>query len=334
MTSTADIFPLPKALPLPSHVIDSSLLTNGVHTTSDRDDESTGILGGGGGGLLWLNNADGDRSSETPDNDESLGGALLTPIPWLRNGVVPSREDDSSGTHSSGDAGSEDEHDDILAIPPGGSISSPSSASSRAAAGLPLVSASPNHLVPEREDGAVTQGELIRQEQEAGVVPVGHSDADSRGMMLDDDEEDEEDDEELEDGEERDNESEVPHARGPGMLGAVDIGRVGGRDVELNLGNRGDDANAGRRGIRDAQDVLIGGRTDGEGVEGREDAMQLDGGVIQHQSGPAGAHLSTTTAEPEYHDQVDSEASGIDQNGQRISVGVEASLEDSVMQGD
>ena len=273
VTSTADIFPLPKALPLPSHVIDSSFLTNGLHTDTDSTEEgNNGALGAGGGGILWMNTAEADRDGNTFDTDESLGGALLTPIPWLKNGTVSSRTEDSSGTQSSAETGSEEEMEGFES--PLDSSGSLSPTSPRSAPAIAIANPASHPLVPEREDGAVTQGELIRQEQEAGVVPVGHSDADSRGMILDPEEEDGDDErDELEDTTDREPATEMPHARGPGVLGAVDVGKVDGKDVELNLSTGNRDPSRDSRQVRNAQDVLLGGDNQ-EPIS--TDAMEVD----------------------------------------------------------
>ena len=178
VSSTADIFPLPHAQPLPNNVIDSSLINGLVNG------DSNGL--GNGGGILWNNsNRDGALGS-----DESLGGALLTPIPWMVNRTVG--EDDGG----SPDLG-------LLGSDAGGEM-----------------------LVPEREDGAVTQGELIRMEQEAGIVPINQNRGPSRG---------EEGDEML------DEEAEEvgPHARGPDVVGVEDMGLQNGHGVELQLGRTG-----------------------------------------------------------------------------------------------
>lgn len=169
VTSTADIFPLPQAQSLPQGVLDGAL-TNGV---------TNGLGSGiGGGGILWTNS---DTRDVGLGSDESLGGALLTPIPWLKNGEI-------AGTTLS--------------------------------ASDPLEPVDPptNAFVPEREDGAVTQGELIRMEQEAGIVPAsqtiggGHVEAEGEGADT------------------------VPHARGPDVVGVEDMGLQDGKDVELQIG--------------------------------------------------------------------------------------------------
>jgi hypothetical protein len=148
------------------------------------------------------------------------------------------------------------ESDDLL----GGPIELPTSTAAMAINGNPLV--------PEREDGAVTQGELIRQEQEAGVVPVGHSSADSVGMAMED-----VDDE---------SEEEVPHARGPAVVGSVDVGMVNGKGMEVDIGNQGtrrSERQGVGRGVRDAQEVLRGGssgRMIAREVSSEADEMHVD----------------------------------------------------------
>jgi hypothetical protein len=188
VSSTADIFPLPHAQPLPGSVIDSTVtngLVNGVGS------------GTGGGGILWTNSDSRNGYDAGLGSDESLGGALLTPIPWLKNGVNNSSSTDMSSPRSD---------------PLGDQIE-----------------ADGNPMVPEREDGAVTQGELIRQEQEAGIVPVNQT-MGSRSSNMGG---------EAEDGELDDSES-MPHARGPDIVGAADIGLQGGRNMEVSIGGHAD----------------------------------------------------------------------------------------------
>ena len=172
VSSTADIFPLPHAQPLPTSVIDDGMV-NGVGS------------GKGGAGILWTNSSTNNAHDAGLGSDESLGGALLTPIPWLKDGV-----------------------DSMV-----GSISSPASDSR----GESITEDAPNPLVRHREDGAVTQGELIRQEQEAGIVPVNQGMGSSGPLGIDEEHE------------------ERPHARGPDTVNTVDTGLVDGKDVEIKI---------------------------------------------------------------------------------------------------
>lgn len=61
-----------------------------------------------------------------------------------------------------------------------------------------------------RMEGGVTQGELLRQEQRAGVVPVSQLEGNNRG-----------------DSDGLGEEDEVPHARGPEEIGMEDMGPQG-----------------------------------------------------------------------------------------------------------
>ena len=185
-----------------------------------------GVVNGGGGGILWRNDDTRPANGNSDlGSDESLGGALLTPIPWLRNrsgSAEPETGADGDTQLLSGD-------DDL-----GAAIIEAS----------PVVDQQQDPLVPEREDGAVTQGELIRLEQEAGVVPVAGG-VPPRGMER----------EGLDEGDEEDN---VPHARGPDMVGAVDMGKVEGQEVEVSLSNSPPSKKTEM--VHDAQDVLAGGK--------------------------------------------------------------------------
>ena len=187
VSSTADIFPLPHAQPLPGTVIDSTL-TNGVNGIGS---------GTGGGGILWSNSDNRNGYDAGLGSDESLGGALLTPIPWLKNGINNSSSADMSSPSS-----------DPLGEP---------------------MQSDRNPLVPERDQGAVTQGELIRQEQEAGIVPVNQT-MGPRSLGMGD---------EADDGEVDDSDV-IPHARGPDIVGPEDIGLQGGKNMEVSIGGHAD----------------------------------------------------------------------------------------------
>ncbi|GAM87380.1 hypothetical protein ANO11243_054040 [Dothideomycetidae sp. 11243] len=146
-------------------------------------------------GILHTNGEE-ERSGNS-SGDEGLGGALLTPIPWLRS------------AHA---------HEETARQPDG------------------ELHTEEQEL---REQGAVTQGELLRQEQEAGVVPVNQLNS-RRGLMAArsgamgpdmsaSTEEPEQDD--------------SPHARGPEDIGMEDLGPQAGAigagrplDLEAALG--------------------------------------------------------------------------------------------------
>lgn len=225
------------------------------------------------GGFLTngdLNHANGSSDPQGLGSDESLGGALLTPIPWLRNnalGNVSSQSQSSQNSQNDGEFRSE--RTETIEGPNGaGSIETvsvtvngvPSATSlahtSPAQPNSPTLSeqsdaSSSSSSGPTeaemREQGAVTQGELLRQEQEAGVIPVsqslhgrsllaggaaavgrepvgGHG---PRGSM-----------DSIED---RTLGEEVPHARGPDEIGPEDMGPQhtpldAGLDMEAAVG--------------------------------------------------------------------------------------------------
>jgi hypothetical protein len=84
-------------------------------------------------------------------------------------------------------------------------------------------------IMSEREDGAVTQGESIRQEQEAGIGHVSQTIGLGSSRIG----------AEVEDGE-TDGREAIPHARGPDIVGAADIGLQGGRNMEVSIGGHAD----------------------------------------------------------------------------------------------
>jgi len=217
VSSTADIFPLDN----------TPAVVNGVN-------------GDGGGGILWNNAATSDTRNGTGydanglGSDESLGGALLTPIPWL------TRESGSEPSVSDLSAMGGDTQEDGLGDP----IELPSTAG---------MQGSSDPMVPEREDGAVTQGELIRMEQEAGVVPVGIAAESTR----------------VEGGTEMDEEGEaMPHARGPDVVGTVDMGLVEGKEIELNISSPPGGECKKDVDVNDAQEVLSGSGNEATSADG------------------------------------------------------------------
>lgn len=143
----------------------------------------------------FLTNGDsqvnGITDREGLGSDESLGGALLTPIPWLRNQSSVLTPTSASESNSQGELHSEGTEMVDGPHGPGGietvsvtvngihSTGAPQQVTSSPIASPTLSeqsdastgSASSTELQL-REQGAVTQGELLRQEQEAGVVPM------------------------------------------------------------------------------------------------------------------------------------------------------------------
>ncbi|PBP24221.1 hypothetical protein BUE80_DR004812 [Diplocarpon rosae] len=219
VTSGAHTFPLPPAIPDPSAL---SLLSNGsVEAGTDPLSVS------------WGN----PTATVAPalGSDESLGGALLTPITWLsRSG---------SGSLSPLEGEVKTESTEIVEGPngPGGvetvsvSVNGVSSTTNSAthpgsSSGVGVVKES--EIAALRAEGGITQGELLRQEQKEGVVPVlqlsSRAGVDGLGE-----------------------EDELPHARGPEEIGMDDTGpqastqSIGGKgilviDVEAAVGRKRD----------------------------------------------------------------------------------------------
>lgn len=273
VSSTADIFPLPHAQPLPNSVIDASLL-NGTNN-GEQDGTGSGI---GGGGILWDNSRERANGIDAGlGSDESLGGALLTPIPWLKDG--PGMHD-SNNTEIS--TATEDSTDSEMLV------------------------------VPDRENGAVTQGELIRQEQEAGLVPVSSTvNAPSRIMSgaLEAGSDDVMADDELDDA--------VPHARGPGMVGTVDMGLVGGSGVEVSIKSGEQRLQEDRTDVvSNAQMVLEQGQSKNYG----DKEMKIDSAELAGSGGEAGIGDSASTA-PGMSADSDSDMVLVDADGKTEELG-------------
>lgn len=125
-------------------------------------------------------------------SDESLGGALLTPIPWLRSGgnalaiatMAPGVDGElhskstetAEGPNGVGSIETTSVTVNGIASTTNGSAYTNSSpiASPTLSEQSDASSSSESSIEAQlREQGAVTQGELLRQEQEAGVVAIG-----------------------------------------------------------------------------------------------------------------------------------------------------------------
>ncbi|KAF2820294.1 hypothetical protein CC86DRAFT_360927 [Ophiobolus disseminans] len=180
------------------------------------------------GGLL--NGVSSAINTVTPTlgSDESLGGALLTPIPWLQNRGQNELVSEST---------------EMVDGPNGAGRIETVTVGMLTGRGRP--DASPNQISqiasshPDGETlpatGAVTQGELLRQEQEAGIVlnnphsmttsptRTTYGEADGGDTIR-----------ETVEGEE-----EAPHARGPEKIGMEDLGpqrKAGRLDIEGAVG--------------------------------------------------------------------------------------------------
>lgn len=223
VTSGANTYPLPAAVP---DAFGAKILSNGLIPTGSEDLDA----------LSWGSTTNATVQSSL-GSDESLGGALLTPIPWLRNqSALSSNSSSNSTTELEGEV--KTEFMETIDGPNGTGRVETVSVSVNGIPSATLASSSALSITRDtngglRAEGGVTQGELLRQEQRAGVVPAAQlANKHSAG-----------------DGDVEDEES--VHARGPDEIGMEDMGpqSVGsggalhghgmqGIDVEAAVGRR------------------------------------------------------------------------------------------------
>ncbi|KAK1594513.1 uncharacterized protein LY79DRAFT_130990 [Colletotrichum navitas] len=210
VTSGANTYPLPPAIPDMSTM---TLLSNGGANGQENPAAA----------VAWSNSTNSVAS--TVGTDEALGGALLTPIPWLTRRGSPGSSSPGS-SNGGGPAEIRTESTETIDGPNGvGSIETVSVSVN----GIPSMGAS-------NSNRAITQGELLRQEQEQGVVPVNQlvrqaEEAQHAAALRSGDDgraaSPERQDQEQQ-GREQDTgaeeENEVPHARGPEEIGVGDLG--------------------------------------------------------------------------------------------------------------
>ena len=231
VTSGANVYPLPPALP---DVGAMSLLANGA--------------GGASAGSLSIDTA----AANSLGSDEALGGALLTPIPWLSRRANGSGSEDGSeaGGSSPLSAGENPERQFQIQHQqqqqqqqqqrPGGHIegrvrteSTVTIEGPNGIGSIETVSVSVNGI-PSTGAGvalltqrSVTQGELLRQEQRAGLVPLNQLNRQQQPSQQQTQGEtgaNTEEDATMSEGADDDEEEETPHARGPEEIGAADMG--------------------------------------------------------------------------------------------------------------
>ncbi|KAF1835679.1 hypothetical protein BDW02DRAFT_646647 [Decorospora gaudefroyi] len=182
-------------------------------------------------------------TSASLGSDESLGGALLTPISWLQNRgqneLISESTEIVDGPNGAGRI------ETVTVGMLSGVGSSSSSSSSSGGSGQrpesPISAGSVAQIASSHPDGEtlpstgpVTQGELLRQEQQAGIVlnnPHTMTTEPSRTTFG-----------EMEGGgtviQTVEGEEEVPHARGPEKIGMEDTGpqKQGKLDIEGAIG--------------------------------------------------------------------------------------------------
>ncbi|KAL6889419.1 hypothetical protein HDV57DRAFT_514303 [Trichoderma longibrachiatum] len=197
VTSGTDTYPLPP--PIPDM---SSIQLNG----DEPNDPAMAVS--------WSN-----PTAVAVGSDEALGGALLTPIPWLvRRSTPPESVSEAAAAPTTTGAQIHSESTETIEGPNGvGSIET--------------VSVSINGVPSMGASRGVTQGELLRQEQRAGIVPVsqltkGHDvmGEGGRAAAAPSSEDHPMGDEEDEEGQRGEEEEESPHVRGPDEIGVGDTG--------------------------------------------------------------------------------------------------------------
>ncbi|KAK9781991.1 hypothetical protein AB5N19_08391 [Seiridium cardinale] len=156
VTSGLNVYPLPPAIPDMASA--SGLLSNGISDVI------------------------GPNPFATPGSDEALGGALLTPIPWLQprgpesNALSPqpsSSQTDSSGSSDRPTSSNEGQDATPSESPELRTESTETIDGPNGMGSIETVTVTVNGISSMGTRGVgVTQGELLRQEQRAGVVPV------------------------------------------------------------------------------------------------------------------------------------------------------------------
>lgn len=247
VTSGTDTYPLPLAIPDMS-----SMNVNG----EDTNDPASAVA--------WSN-----PTTAAVGSDEALGGALLTPIPWLMRRPSPDSGDDGPGAqiHS--------ESTETIDGPNGmGSIET--------------VSVSVNGVPSMGHARGITQGELLREEQRAGVVPK-YQKTQVLGSATEQEPRPEGSEEHMLE-EHAEEEDEIPHARGPEEIGLSDTGLQGtttsymgeggvemqGIDVEAAVGRKHADEDAPAPGSEDKIDVKTDAETE-EAAEGQSPGAESTG---------------------------------------------------------
>lgn len=180
-------------------------------------------IGSAGSFLANGDSVNGLSERDGLGSDESLGGALLTPIPWIKKDSALAvaaaqaqelRTEASHTTEGPNGAGRVETVSVMLNGMPGVSQQATQGDSDTTM----------THEQALRAEGAVTQGELLRQEQEAGVVPAGQETlrrnlvgggavAVGRDSMS-----------VAQDEEQQQRPEEHPSARGPDVIGPEDMG--------------------------------------------------------------------------------------------------------------
>ncbi|KAL9049180.1 MAG: hypothetical protein Q9162_007352 [Coniocarpon cinnabarinum] len=206
----------------------------------------------------WLNSARPENIEDTLGGDDALGGALLTPIPWLR----------------SGDALAEEDNDHASPSP----VMSPLSARSASSGGSEeAIALSTERTSLTRNNAAVTQAELLRAEQEGSDPPTlvaGSSTTAAIPAAAASDQSS---------GHTAIGEEDVPHARGPEEIGMEDTGQpTPSKDKALDF-----EAAIGRRPPARGHDDLDEAQgKEGEHSEVEERHVGVESGDAEEENDP------------------------------------------------
>ena len=217
-----------------------------------------------------LFNVTGSPNSEQDDKD-FIGGAELTPIPWLRDAGSP-----GPGLHNGHTSDLRTESTSVIDGPNGaGSVETVTVTVNGVPSTMPASQAAQEGL-----HESITQGELIRQEQEAGITPVPSGSANSgiprsmtgassvagRAAATDPSSMDGNDTTQDSPADEE----EMVHARGPSVIGMEDMGpQAPGSGLERGVELEGP------LGIREEGETTsprMGNGNDGEGSDGGSSA--------------------------------------------------------------
>lgn len=228
VTSPANVYPLPAAIP---DAFSTRPLINGVGPSADL------------GTLSWGSST---QAQSSLGSDESLGGALLTPIPWLVN---RSAAGNSNGNTRIKDLEGEikTENTETIDGPNGaGSIETVSVSVNGISSASLTTTLSDESISGLRAECGAPQGELLLQEQQTSIEPASqHLGTSISGEAKGDEGDDE-----------------VPHARGPDEIGVEDTGpQVAGSmgmhmqaiDVEAAVGRRAE----GHDRVAENEEALI-----------------------------------------------------------------------------
>ena len=234
-----------------------------------------------------LNGATPTTTQAAPlGSDEALGGALLTPIPWLQNRGQNELISESTEMVDGPNGAGRIETVTVGMLSGGQRAESPNSNVAQIASSHPDGETLPS-------TGPVTQGELLRQEQEAGIVlnnphsmttsptKTTFGEIEGGGTIID-----------TVEGEE-----EAPHARGPEVIGMEDTGpqKQGKLNIEGAIGRpsldhkspepqvpAGTDAkdqemkDGGSEKLKDAKAVDEESKGDATAKEGTKDAKDVE----------------------------------------------------------